>query len=172
MTQLRILISHSGKITIEPSPTPPVPLSNLFPTSLDAPATNTIQPWRIILDNQRTISTPYTRHKTIFRDPYTNARSRSGIPSFACPVEVILYSPSGEITEGSLTSVYFSRSGRWVTPPVKSGGNQGTTRRWALERGLCEEGVVRVEEVCDGEGVWVSNGVRGFIWGIVSLKRE
>ncbi|KAI9881541.1 MAG: hypothetical protein M1830_000104 [Pleopsidium flavum] len=170
VTQLRILISRSGKIIIEPSPTPPVPLSSLFPTSLDPPATGSVQPWRILIDDEPTPSTPYTRHKTVLRDPYTDARSRSGISSFAHPVEVILFNSSGEITEGSLTSVYFLRGRRWVTPPVDSGGNQGTTRRWALEKGLCEERVVRVEEVSDGEGVWVSNGVRGFTWGIVSLN--
>ena len=31
---------------------------------------------------------------------------------------------------------------------------------------------MRAEDVRDGEGVWVSNGVRGFIWGLVSLDGE
>lgn len=46
----------------------------------------------------------------------------------------------------------------------------GVTRRWALERGLCEEGVVRRGEVREGEVVWLSNGVRGFGWGVVELE--
>ncbi len=56
-----------------------------------------------------------------------------------------------------------------MTPPVTSGGNGGTTRRWALERELCVEEVVKVESVKDDEGVWISNGVRGFVWGMVSF---
>lgn len=71
------------------------------------------------------------------------------------------------MSEGSLTSVYFARGGRWVTPPVDSGGQAGTTRRWALDEGLCVEEVVRREGVAEGEVVWVSNGVRGFIRGTV-----
>jgi 4-amino-4-deoxychorismate lyase len=86
--------------------------------------------------------------------------------------EVLLHNPSGEITEGSTTTPYFYRGGKWVTPPVHAehGGQRGTTRRWAIRNGLCEEGTVRVESVENGEGVWVSNGVRGFRWGKIVLE--
>lgn len=43
----------------------------------------------------------------------------------------------------------------------------GTTRRWALERGLCVEGRVDRGSVRWGEVVWLSNGVRGWGWGRV-----
>jgi len=181
--RIRILVAPTGTITTESSPTPPVPLSQLFPPSLDPQAPppplpnnkNDVnkpthpQPWRILLDTHPTPSTPFTSHKTTLRAPYLEARARACIPSLTSPIEVLLYNPSGEITEGSLTSVYFFRGGRWVTPAVESGGNRGTTRRWALERGLCVEGCVRVENVRGGERVWVSNGVRGFVEGIVWL---
>lgn len=174
--RLRILVSPSGTIATEYSPTPPAPLSQLFPTSLDAPQApnepnnpTRTEPWVILLDTQPTPPTPYTTHKTTLRAPYVEARTRAHIPSMASAIEVLLYNPRGEITEGSLTSVYFFRGGRWVTPAGESGGNLGTTRRWALERGLCVEGCVRVESVRGGERVWVSNGVRGFVRGVVRL---
>lgn len=72
--------------------------------------------------------------------------------------------------EGTLTTPYFFREGRWITPAEGCGGNRGTTRRWALDAGLCEEGVLRRESVREGEVVWLSNGVRGFGWGIVELE--
>lgn len=59
-----------------------------------------------------------------------------------------------------------------MTPAGESGGNRGTTRRWALERGLCGEGCVRVSSLSAGERVWVSNGVRGFVRGVVRLRGE
>ena len=71
--------------------------------------------------------------------------------------------------EGTFTTPYFFRDGKWVTPAERCGGNLGTTRRWALETGLCVEGIVRAEEVKDGELVWLSNGVRGWGWGKVEL---
>lgn len=43
----------------------------------------------------------------------------------------------------------------------------GTTRRYALEQGLCEEGIVMKDSIKVGEKVVLSNGVRGFGWGIV-----
>lgn len=72
--------------------------------------------------------------------------------------------------EGTLTTPYFFREGRWITPAEECGGNRGTTRRWALDAGLCEEGVVGRESVREGEVVWLSNGARGFGWGVVELE--
>lgn len=119
---------------------------------------------------------------------YTDARERVGIKTMVEPQEVLIISnghnptldarnsanivitsADGDIMEGSLTSVYFYRDGRWVTPPVSSGGQAGTTRRWLLERGLCDEERVNVDSLVDGEECWLSNGVRGLVWGKVKL---
>lgn len=86
--------------------------------------------------------------------------------------EALLINESGEIMEGSITTPYFFREGRWITPAAKCGGNLGTTRRWALNRGICVECVVRGEGIRDGEEIWVSNGVRGFGWGRVELEHS
>lgn len=43
----------------------------------------------------------------------------------------------------------------------------GTTRRWALGRGLCVQEPVTKGSVEVGEKVWLSNGVRGWGWGKV-----
>lgn len=120
--------------------------------------------------------------------------------------EVMLYNEVNELTEGTLTSLYLFRGGRWVTPPVGvpsgeftsktlkddgadegelrkpfagrwghstrsakvgAGGQRGTSRRWALGSGYCMEEPVSIDTVQVGEGVWVSNGVRGFGFGKV-----
>lgn len=72
--------------------------------------------------------------------------------------------------EGSLTTVYFFRGGRWVTPPLASGGQAGTTRRWLLEQRMCQEEVIRADSVMDGEYCYLSNGVRGLISGKIKLQ--
>lgn len=69
--------------------------------------------------------------------------------------------------EGSITTPYFLRAGKWITPAASEGGNVGTTRRWALEMGLCVEGRVDRASVSRGEVVWLSNGVKGWGWGRV-----
>lgn len=74
---------------------------------------------------------------------YDAARKRAHIDVPSAKQEVLLVNVmDGSIMEGSITTPYFFRNGRWVTPPVKawyeagadSGGNDGTSRRWALER--------------------------------------
>lgn len=74
--------------------------------------------------------------------------------------------------EGSLTSVYFYRNRRWVTPPLECGGQGGTTRRRQLERGLCVEDIVRIDSLVDDEDVYISNGVRGMVKARYRARKE
>lgn len=105
----------------------------------------------------------FTHFKTTSRGMYDAARLAAGIgaphpaitggpsaisepPRSAGPAEVLIVdgaSTAGPVVmECSASTPYFWRAGRWVTPPVArrydpgrgSGGQDGTTRRWALER--------------------------------------
>jgi hypothetical protein len=128
------------------------------------------QTYSVMVDPVGTEPSPFTSYKTTSRDMYSEARTRVGIKSMADSQEVLIKSTKdGEIMEGSLTTVLFWRGGRWVTPPTSSGGQIGTTRRWLLAHGLCEEEVVRSADLVDGEECWISNGVRGFVPGIIKL---
>ncbi|KAM0164678.1 hypothetical protein ACHAPG_000451 [Botrytis cinerea] len=196
--RVRIVLDHEGTITIESNPVPPVPLSNLFPTRLPPPTsiptpaptispltggaltlgpTTTLpsdptqsSPWTIIPDPSPTTPTPYTSFKTTSRTPYDTARSRAQIPTFTSPQEVLLISShNAEIMEGSLTTPFFYRDGKWVTPSETSGGQIGTTRRWVLEKGICKESTITLDSLTEGEECWISNGVRGFTWGKIQL---
>lgn len=69
--------------------------------------------------------------------------------------------------EGCRFTPYFRRGYKWITPAAENGGNLGTTRRWALEKGLCEEGVVKGGSVKYNEIIVLSNGAKGFQAGIV-----
>jgi len=244
-------------MTVEFMPLPPVPLSTLYPASLDPPKTPspphpakecTISPltggaltlgltdalpaqpsistppeWVLKLDTAPTPSTPFTLLKTTHRSFYDTSRARAlpSNPAGQAYTEVMLYNEVDELTEGSMTSLYVFRGGRWVTPPVGvpageftastlkergrngngngdgvadgkestedegelrkpfagrwghsvrsakvgAGGQRGTSRRWALKKGFCMEEPVGRGTVEVGEGVWVSNGVRGFGFG-------
>ncbi|KAG0646891.1 hypothetical protein D0Z07_6204 [Hyphodiscus hymeniophilus] len=191
--RVRVLLSHEGNITVESSSTPKVSQRSLFPRRIPPPRGQAkkvevspltggaltlgsgdalhgdpdIEPiWEIFPDSARTQPSPYTTYKTTSRDMYNAARERVGIKDMTEKKEVLIISAvDGEVMEGSLTSVFFWRDGRWVTPILKSGGQDGTTRRWALEEGLCSEGVVKVESLQEGEECWISNGVRGFNLG-------
>lgn len=187
---LRALESNSKALAkglhLTITPTPAVPLERLFPTSLSF--SEDLKPLlrnrtQVVLDTEPTEKSPFTYIKTAPRTYYDSARSRmeSIVAAMkgegqngehverqsATPPnnEILLYNDAGEITEGSVSSVYFFRDGRWVTPPVgrNHGGLPGVGRRWALEHELCVEQVVRRDDIKEGEEVWLSNGVRGFI---------
>lgn len=162
--KVRILLSAPGRLAAISTPTPEVELATLFPAALppraDSPA------WRIFVSPRPTRATPHTSHKTTARKPYDAARALLPPSSAAdLPAEILLVDADGAVTEGSITTPYFWRAGTWVTPAASRGGNIGTTRRWALERGLCVEGQVKRGDLEMGEGVWLSNGVRGWGWG-------
>ncbi|KAF2087777.1 hypothetical protein K490DRAFT_41709 [Saccharata proteae CBS 121410] len=112
----------------ETNPFTPSPLTGgaltLGPTDTLPASSSSIPPddWLLTLDTSPTPSGPHTLLKTTQRSHYDAARSRS-LPAPDVPKqnrihEVLLWSECGEITEGSFTSVYLYRGGRWVTPPV------------------------------------------------------
>lgn len=156
---------------------PPVSLRTLYPTILVLPdPTEVIEGvTKVFVDTQPSLTGFFTTYKTNLRTIYDQARDRfKEVLASGVKAEVLIISHDDEVLEGSLTSVYFFRNRRWVTPLVGTGslnwkGHKGTTRRWALERGLCFEETVLKGSVSEGEMVWLSNGARGFWLGQVSV---
>ncbi|KAK2045969.1 aminodeoxychorismate lyase [Colletotrichum somersetense] len=182
--RVKVLLSSEGKLSCEASSVPAVPLENLFPERLPPPGSShqagdpsEDSPMEVVIDKTETPQSEYTHYKTTKRAMYDAARDRESI-AITDRKEVLLVNSDGNIMEGSLTTPFFWRNGRWVTPPVStkyspkngSGGQDGTTRRWALERSLAVEEEVTAMSVVDGEPCWISNGVRGFTFGKVQLK--
>lgn len=186
--RIKVLLSQEGQFGLESSVVPATSLANLFPQQLLGPNDNSSgdgqgtplgqlrlsPPYIIHLDDRSTRRSEYTHYKTTKREMYDQARARAGLkPTDATQEVLIVDEVTGSIMEGSLTTPYFLRGGRWVTPPVAekfstdngSGGQDGTSRRWALERGLAVEEEVKAQDVADDEAVWLSNGVRGFVFG-------
>ncbi|KAK5045232.1 hypothetical protein LTR84_009338 [Exophiala bonariae] len=125
------------------------------------------------IDKVATPATTFTTHKTSYRDVYDAARDRSGITEFPpTQYEVLLYNNDNEITEASLSTVYFYREGRWVTPAADCGGNIGVTRRLMLENGHAVEGRISMADLAHGEIVGLSNGARGFFTGELQMDRH
>ncbi|CAG8025246.1 unnamed protein product [Penicillium salamii] len=166
--RLRIAIDHGGRAKVEVNPTAGIDLMSLFIPSLHPAPSN--PPWCVYVDSETTNPSKFTKHKTTARDNYTSARLRRGITSPSDTSEVLVVNPNDEIMEGSITTPYIFRGHMWITPPLSSGGNQGTTRRYALSRGFCIEQNISRHGLVDGEPCWLSNGVRGFFRGQISLS--
>lgn len=174
--KIRVTLSSKGDINIASVPVPNVGPMSLFPLSLfnllEAPYAGVPPTFRVFLSPIPTTPDQFTAHKSTRRTSYDGVRCflppyPSSSSDETPPLEILLVNHAGQIMEGSFTTPYFHRGGKWITPAGHCGGNLGTTRRYALERGLCEEGVVVETSVYASEKVVLSNGARGFGRGIV-----
>ncbi|KAK3327439.1 putative 4-amino-4-deoxychorismate protein [Cercophora scortea] len=163
-------------------------LENLFPRSLPSPHSDPTgegscqmpvkdAPYQVVLAAEKISPSEWTHFKTSRRQMYDKARQRAQIKLGDSKEVLMVNDTNGTIMEGSTTTPYFWRHGRWVTPPVSSeydpesgsGGQDGTTRRWALQSGIACEEAIPVDSVVDGEECWLSNGARGFMFGRIKL---
>jgi len=95
-------------------------------------------------------------HKTTNRGTYDRAR----LPE--CD-DVILWNPSGDITESTIANVVVEIDGRRVTPPVECGLLAGTLRAESLSRGEIVEGRVTIDQLRTASRIWLINSVRGWV---------
>lgn len=149
----------------------------LFPTSLDldkqthcAATTNPL--FKVVLDSLATRTSVFTRDKTHYRTMYEYARNQATIQSYQDAKEVLLYNQKFDLMDGSITTPYFCRNGKWITPHTECGGQQGTTRRWAIDQGLCTAGFVSHSSLKPNEIIWLSNGVKGFFTARVIIPNN
>ncbi|KAG9252089.1 aminotransferase [Emericellopsis atlantica] len=174
--RLRIVIDREGLLGLEKFEFPAVPITGLFPRRLPRPDSTPLadeppksSPYTLVLDTEDTSSSQYTHFKTTNRAMYNVARDRAGISPK--DRKEVLTVEDGFVVEGSITTPYFWRGNRWVTPPVASvrGGQDGVSRRWALENNLAVEEKVPINTLVDGEECWISNGARGFMFALLRL---
>jgi para-aminobenzoate synthetase/4-amino-4-deoxychorismate lyase len=95
-------------------------------------------------------------HKTSDRAFYEEARAAAG------RFEVVFRLPSGEITEGSFTTVFVPEAdGRLRTPPLALGVLPGVLRARLIEEGKAFEGEVREADLL--RPFFIGNALRGLI---------
>ena len=169
--KVKVCVYKDTRFHVESTDVSPVDARDIFPLPVNLnESTFSARPCIVKLDIECTIPSLFTSHKTSERSHYDMARRRADVdhepPTIA---EVLLFNSRNEVMECSLSSSYFLRKGRWVTPPLSSGGNAGVTRRLALAAGICEERVVLVDSLTE-EAIWISNGVRGFIPATLCLN--
>ena len=163
-----------------PRPSRPDTVSQLYPSSLNTIADPflsglTYLRWRVYVTLDTVTPSLFTRHKTSNRRVYDKALEipPKDPPDATLPngvqlqIEVLIVNKRREIMEGCRFTPYFRLGDKWITPAAECGGNLGTTRRWALEKGLCEEGVVKRGSVKYNDVIVLSNGAKGFQAGIV-----
>jgi len=115
--------------------------------------------WRLALArNPIDRSNRFLYHKTTHRRQYQDACT--GLDG--CD-DVILWNEAGEVTESTIANIVLRQGGELITPPVSSGLLPGVFREHLLSRGRIREGVIRLEDLNQGEPLYLINSVRGWI---------
>ncbi|TFK95037.1 hypothetical protein K466DRAFT_579538 [Polyporus arcularius HHB13444] len=184
-SRIRILLSHTGALSVTASPTAPLPLPDPMVASLWLPSYSDpdppyfgLQPLVVHVDTVPTPSDVFTRTKTTRRDHYTAARARFNIPPppTTSLLEVLLHNEDEDVTETSIRNIAFVRGSPpcWVTPSASTGCLPGVVRRWLLEQGRVREageGELKRSDIVDGEYVLTFNGVEGCRMGRIRLAQ-
>lgn len=141
--KLRVLLSRDGAIACEAADLPP-PLDRPLRAAL---AVEPVNPESVFL-----------YHKTTARDVYR--RGRASRPEADA---VLLWNPSGELTEGTEANLVVEIDGDKLTPPIECGLLAGTLRADLLDSGAIREQRVRVGDLSRASGLWLINSVRGWM---------
>jgi len=166
--KVRVMLRYHGNIEAKVAPEiSQIKQPCLYPTTFQLsshpdPASRRADVFKVVLDALPTNRCLHTKDKTEWRHMYDYARLGASIQSYQDAKEVLLFNGDGEIMDASISTPYFLRNGKWVTPHNDCGGQTGATRRWALDNNLCNFGVITADSLLHGETIWLSNAVKGF----------
>lgn len=154
--RVKVSIAKDGQLGITCGRAAETSLANLFPEAFPAPneppngvpggsIPGKSPEYQVLVDGLRSARSEHTHFKTTKRAVYDGARRRAQIELPDQKEVLIVNETNGAVMEGSIATPYFWRGGRWVTPAVSkeystyqgNGGQDGTSRRWALERYVC-----------------------------------
>ncbi len=144
--RVRLLLDESGEVSVTATELPPVAGTPVF---------------RFVLAGHiQDSANVFLAHKTTRRGVYDPPRQQA-VAAYGVD-EVVFCNERGELTEGSITSLFVERGGRLLTPPLAAGLLPGTLRAELLESGRAEECTLLPADL-DGARVFLGNSVRGLM---------
>lgn len=114
-----------------------------------------------IADERQDSENPLLYHKTTRRAFHDEPRKRAA-ERFAVD-EVVFLNERGELTEGSITSLFVERDGVLLTPALGCGLLPGTLRAELLATGRAREAILTPDDLRHADAVFLGNGVRGLM---------
>ena len=143
--RIRLLLSPSGKLSIQTAPLPDlqgIPLVALTNLRLES-------------------DEPFLQHKTTHR-PWYEATTEwlTHHPDF---FDLIFLNEKDELCEGSRSNIYVLKNGEWLTPSLSSGLLGGVLRTQLLETGQVKEAVLAPSDLYASKAsIRLSNALRGW----------
>jgi len=156
--RVRLTLARNGQIDFAASPCPAAvsitwPRQQISQSELP----------RVIFSTQTTDpSSPWLFHKTTLRELYNTERELALDKGF---YEVLFTNTRGEVTEGSITSIFIKQRDVLLTPAMECGLLPGVFRRHLLAHAFLpvREAILTRRDIEQAESVFVGNSVRGLI---------
>lgn len=156
--RVRLTLAKSGRMEFEASPCP-APAAITWPMP-QAPRSELPS---VVFSSQATDpNAPWLFHKTTLRRLYDTERQRALDAGF---YEVLFANTRGEVTEGSITSIFILHQGVILTPPMECGLLPGIFRRYMLNHASLpvREAILTRRDIEEAKALYVGNSVRGLI---------
>ncbi len=99
-------------------------------------------------------------HKTTNRHLYNQERQRAKEQGL---YEILFVNTRGEVSEGTISTLFAEIDGRLYTPPLASGLLPGVYRDHMLASGQAEERLLTINNVRDADQLFMANSVRGMV---------
>lgn len=141
--RIRLLLDRFGR-----------PQAQAYPETSPAPVAVRLQ---LAAQPLAVAGSEFVRFKTTRRTHYDAFAPAENV------FDTLLWNTRGELTEGTRCNVAVQLDGRWWTPPLHCGLLGGIGRAHWLQTGRIREGVVRVEQLRQAQGLAVFNSLRGWI---------
>lgn len=158
--KVRLLTSLDGTMNIELYPTPEKNLLEGLQLKGDS--------FKLFVDSEPIMISPFTSFKTTKRNHYSQARTRC--LTGEGKEEVIVYNSENVVMEGSITNIAikYPETGEWITPPLKCGCLCGVMRHFLLEKDLIKESTIYKSDLKEGDTVMIFNAIMGVSMGTIT----
>ena len=156
--RVRLTLAKSGRMEISATPCQ-APAHISWPIQ---PAAQAELP-RVTFSAQATDpNSPWLYHKTTRRELYDAERQRALAQGL---YEVLFTNTRGEVTEGSITSIFIRRQDTLLTPAMECGLLPGIFRRYLLAQTppVAREAILTRRDLEEAEAIFVGNSVRGLV---------
>jgi para-aminobenzoate synthetase/4-amino-4-deoxychorismate lyase len=162
--RVRLALTKSSRLELNATPCP-APAGINWPLEQIA---NSELPMVTFSSRATDPDSPWLFHKTTLREMYDTERQRALEAGFH---EVLFTNIRGEVTEGSITSLFILREEALLTPAMECGLLPGVFRRHLLETAPLpvREAILTRQDLEQAEAIFVGNSVRGLIQ--VRIKR-
>lgn len=101
---------------------------------------------------------PLVYYKTTYRPFFSEAYRKIALGEV---YDELFFNEKGELTEGARTNILIEKNGKFYTPTLSCGLLNGVLRENLLESKVCEERILKLDDLKNADSVYCINSVRG-----------